>query len=361
MVKNIEQYPMGKNSVVTVFTEAFTNVKYSLSKDGWVIKKPNAIATEFTNNKMYFNDHILLGILGTDAFDKKAKSFLNSQGIEYEHTPTSYIKDFLVAQGYDTRQGNIWIIAPKNYKAPKGTKFDNKFELCNEKFEHGYESRTLSVYMTPITADTKSIIFRVDVPDYIYDQCMLDQDQDQRPTKKYIESPTLEGLHSEMSAYCNQAVRVRQMERDSEKHEKMILISFKSDETSIRDPFNFAYLGQKINTSFNWCIIYRYNDTWGKHNYFTWKRLNRINHSGIDDLPSENSIQCAEKQGRKFYIQGKPAGIMVEWSQEREDFLLALESNFRQLSNNLNEFLKDIDTEKLDKLIENSDKIKLLK
>jgi hypothetical protein len=164
-----------------------------------------------------------------------------------------------------------------------------------------------------------------------------------------------------MMDYCNQAVHVRQMEKDSEKHNKMIVISFKSSETSIRDTFNFAYLGQKIDTSFNWCVVYKYIDTWGSAQYFTWKRLNKMNFSGISDLPNENSIQHTEKQGRKFYIHGRPAGVMVEWTQEREDFLLALESKFRQLSNNLNEFLKDIDAEKLDMLIENSEKLKLLK
>jgi hypothetical protein len=188
MIKNIEQYPMGKNSVITVFTETSTKVKYGLSTDGNVVRKPDALATEFMNNRMDFKDHILLGILGTEAFDKRAKSFLTSQKLAYDHTPTSHIKDFLALQGYDTRQGNIWIIAPKNYKAPKGTKFDNKFQLCNERFDHVYESRVLTVYMTTITPDTTSVTFRVDVPDYIYDQCMLDPDQDKRPNKKYIES-----------------------------------------------------------------------------------------------------------------------------------------------------------------------------
>lgn len=41
---------------------------------------------------------------------------------------------------------------------------------------------------------------------------------------------------------------------------------------------------------------------------------------------------------------------MIPWTQEREDFLTAIETNFKILSDNLNTYLKDLNPEKLDAL-----------
>jgi hypothetical protein len=50
----------------------------------------------------------------------------------------------------------------------------------------------------------------------------------------------------------------------------------------------------------------------------------------------------------------KPEGVLIEWTQEREDFLTLLEQKFRNLSSNLNEFLSDLNEDKLDLLIGSS-------
>lgn len=49
-------------------------------------------------------------------------------------------------------------------------------------------------------------------------------------------------------------------------------------------------------------------------------------------------------------VRGTGYGTTIPWTQEREDFLTAIETNFKILSDNLNTYLKDLNPEKLDAL-----------
>jgi hypothetical protein len=62
---------------------------------------------------------------------------------------------------------------------------------------------------------------------------------------------------------------------------------------------------------------------------------------------------------RRIYIgSGGTNGFKtMEWTQEREDFLDMIEINFKKLSDNLNDYLKDLDGDKLDLLISNGTKL----
>jgi hypothetical protein len=48
---------------------------------------------------------------------------------------------------------------------------------------------------------------------------------------------------------------------------------------------------------------------------------------------------------------------IIKWTQEREDFLTTIEINFKKLSDNLNDYLSDLDDNKLDLLIANNTKL----
>jgi len=47
----------------------------------------------------------------------------------------------------------------------------------------------------------------------------------------------------------------------------------------------------------------------------------------------------------------------MDWIQEREDFLSKVEMNFKKLSDSLNEYLTDLDGDKLDLLISKETKL----
>lgn len=361
--KNIQSFPIKPSIFITVFRSwKSANFKISRMLPG-TICNGNAISTEFSNKDLRFPDHQMIGHLENPLFEKRIQKFFKEIGYEYQNSSaTEALIEYLNSQGYPTESKDfsinretVWVIIPKPYKQPKGTKFTNIFTgLFTPEFKRGeQQDLELTVYMTPITEKVKEITFRVDIPDYIYDKCMEDPDVDARPTKKYIESNMLSVLHSEMQKYDLQALSVEERKRNSEKFTRKLAIIFNSIEHSERDNYNHSYMGQNITTKFQWYTLYEYTNGWGRKEYFSWKKKHS-NHFGPNAVPNVDGIIDYEKKGLKAYFHGTPPGIMIDWTQEREDFLVALEENFRKLSNNLNDFLSDLNTEKLDRLIATS-------
>jgi hypothetical protein len=93
--------------------------------------------------------------------------------------------------------------------------------------------------------------------------------------------------------------------------------------------------------------------------YFTWKK-NMANGTTIGEFREFKGVVDLEVKGIKSHLGTRPQGVLIEWTQEREEFLFALENKFRNLSDNLNEFLSDLNNEKIDKLISSSFASKLL-
>jgi hypothetical protein len=364
-VKNIIDYPITDSVFITVFSER-ASTTMSLSRGGTVVFEGKYVATEFSNKSKSFKNHELLGYIGKSNFEAKAKKFLDSIKYEYNGAATDTIVDYLKSQNYPFSDNhNIWVIVPKPDKKPTGNKFVITFErLPNETFEkRKFVDYDLDVYMTKIDSKTKKVVFRVDIPEHIYNMCMKNPDLDNRLSLKYIESENLSDLHSKMSDYANLSSHVSELLKASEMYKKKICIVFNSKETTERDSYYFAYLGQRISTNFGWYIAYEYEtkDFSGrpKKEYFTWKK-NMSTGTTIGEFRGYTGVVDFEKKGIKTHIHTKPPGVIVDWTQEREDFLTALENKFRNLSENLNEFLADLDDDKIEKLITSSMGNKLL-
>lgn len=352
-IKKHGNFPL-KSYFIYAFTTTLNN-KLSLSRDGSIIKGSTYGVSHFYNNNLRFRNHILLNINKKDIFEKKLSKFFKDIDYVYEEeTATDAIINFLNIQQMDiSSNDNIWIVLPKPDKKPIGTKFANTFHICTEEFKYGdYIDTELDVYMTNITTTTKSVMFRVDIPEYIYTKCMENVDIQERPELKYIESDSLSFLHNEMTRFSNMAVSIENEKSQSENYTKHLLVLFNSSEVVKRDSFNHAYMGQEINTRFNYCIIYKYERNFGGTSYFTRKRVDKFD---FDYINSD------EDTSRKNYIQRLPENsVLIDYTIEREEFLKLLENKFRDLSSNLNNFLKDISTDTIDKIIENSVNNKLL-
>lgn len=360
--KNIIDYPITSSVFLTVFY-SHKHYTFSLSKTGSIVYNSKYLATEFSVKS--YKNHELLGYIGKPTFEKKAAKFLESIDYDYSGTATDAIIDYLRSQDYPfVDDCQIWVIVPKPHKKPTGDKFTITFEwLPTEDFNrHKHQNLDLDVYMTKINSDTKKVLFRVDIPDYIYNKCMENPDIENRLELKYIESENLSELHSKMGEYGNMAERVDELLKASETYKKKIGIVFRTGETSERDSFNFSYLGQKINVTFSWYIAYEYEKSGIDRKvkaYFTWKK-NMGSGTHIGEYRGYTGIVDFEKKGIKSHIHTTPPGVLIDWTQEREDFLVSLEEKFRNLSSNLNEFLSDLDNEKLDKLISSASANKLL-
>ena len=362
---NIQEIPLKDGTVITVF-QSSPKSELSISRDGTVLTQGKYVQTDFSNSRKSFKNHQLLGNFHQEKFSGNLEKFFSKikYPLDLGSGAVSTLLDYLKSQGYpDDNYPNLttWVIVPKPDKTPTGVAFKNIFKhLVDESFLHGSsKDYELDVYMTKITPETTEVKFRVDIPIHIYNKCMEDTNISYRPEVKYIESNSLSYLHERMREYSSQALSISDLVRFSEKSRKMIGIVFKSGENSVRDSFNFSYLGQKLTTSFNWFIVYEFDDSnsiLGGKKYYTWKKMVNKNQnlSGIKEFEGLDGIVDLQKEGRKSYLTGKPEGILIEWTQEREDFLTSLESKFRKLSENLNEFLSDLDDKKLDLLIVNS-------
>jgi hypothetical protein len=363
---NIKQLPIKNSLIITVFKGYG---KYSISSSGTVCDG-RYVESEFSNKKLSFQNHSLHKI-GTEITKKKLTNFCQQNNLKSQKEGASgedIIIDFLLKQGYDLnlkendfRKEELYVIIPKTYKKTKGTVFKNTFNICSKSFLYGaYIDIDLDVYMTPIKIDVKRINFRVDIPDYIYDKCMEDTDIKNRPKVKYIESENLSYIHNRMYEYSYQAISIHLEQSASEKYNKKIFVRFLSSETSERDEHNFAYTGQKISTFFNWFIAYEYlkPDLIGNNKkYFTFLKK-ESDFSSVrprHDLQKNiNGVVDLETINGKCYFYTPPKGVILDWTQERENFCRDIENNFRKLSENLNNFLSNLDNDKIDLLITNS-------
>jgi hypothetical protein len=360
-VVNIEEIPLKDGIIITVF-QSSPKSEIGISRDGTVISQKHFVQSEFSNARKIYRNHQLLGNFHQEKFSDKLEKFLLKIGYPLDpgSSAVSTLSKYLEAQGYPINSDpnlTTWVIVPKPDKAPTGASFKNVFRLVSEEFIHSsFKDYELDVYMTKITPETKEIKFRVDIPPHIYNKCMEDNDVENRPQTKYIESNALSHLHSEMQGYSSQALVISDLVRDSQKSRKMIGIVFNSSESPVRDSYNFSYLGQKINTTFNWFLIYEFDNSHSlgaSKKYYTWKKVISKN-SSIKKYGDFDGIVDLESKGEKSYLTGKPEGVLIEWTQEREDFLTLLEQKFRNLSTNLNDFLSNLDEKKLDLLIGSS-------
>lgn len=345
----IEKYPLTDNYYIIVF-EGRTHTKYTRgTSDGWIVENGDAVSSSFANAHLDLKGLQLFGkILSQDA--SKFTKIIEESGYITEKEPKQSIIDFLATQGFQVTDSTR-LMCPKFTKKLTGKKIQIEFNLGNTNFDYGAdEVRELDVYMTPITNQTKTVKFSVMIPTHIYNACALDPNEELRPKFKYLESESLSWLHSTITNMATQGFHLRQREKDAERAKKVICINFNSSESRERDSYNFGYIGQKINTTFSFYVCY----FTGKE-YYSYLKVDSgfdLRTTGVSGV-LDNTIS-----GHKSWIKQSPK-VMIDWTQEREDFLLSLEDNFRKLSENLNKFLKDLDTDKLDLLVANKELLKL--
>jgi hypothetical protein len=340
----VEKYPLTDGYNIIVFRGS-PGVEYSISGSN-LIYRGKYVQTDFGNQMSIFrNAQLLGGILETE--DSKIDR-LYSEALS-EGSKEDLIR-FLSDNGWEI-DSLTYIICKKFNKKLAGKKIPIIFNIVSEEFNHDYKDVELDVYMSYINKNSKKVTFSVRIPDYIYKVCSEDPAEEKRPTKDYIEDECLGRLHSGLTSLSIQARSLVDREKSAKKVKKYIAINFTSNENTLRDSYQWAYVGQEIRTSFNWYTFYGTvrNERFTFYRVDSDTTLHTLGIKGVSDYT---------KFDKKNWISSAPR-VYVEWTQEREDFLLSLEDNFRKLSENLNKFLKDLDTDKLDLLVANRELLKL--
>lgn len=342
------------------------NSRYYTVKSGRVCygdyegKSSPFVDTDFSNKRIDVYNHKMLGKL-SELTDEKAlvifkesrysktnyPNFQDMEGLKLD-SPLESLKSYLKSEGWDTPDDKTWIIIPKPAKKLVGSKIDIEFDICNEEFTYPMIKTTLPVYFTPIKVDTKEIKYSVEIPDYLYDYLMLHPEESKRPKSKVFESNVFAQVICHIGNLSSTALSLAHTDKEEKKAKKVILVSFASAQSGQRDILNFGFTGNRTNISYQYFIGYTFREGLNNTEHVCVSKRYESG-KGFTEIPTTQ---------RRVYIGNTSGFKTIEWTQEREDFLEMIEMNFKQLSDNLNLYLKDLDSDKLDNLIANN--IKLL-
>lgn len=367
----IKEYPLTPSFYVLLF-QARGGTKYHVNKEGsYVIENNKFICTEISNhrNLSFKNKETIGDRIGTlteenciDIFNRAGVSapFINYYNVDNQiedkdvvYTAKESLFSYIKNQGWSVDLNNTCIVVLKKSKQLVGKKIPMEFNVGTEDFGYGESIvELLDVYMTPITKKSKSVTFSVYIPKTLYNMCMTHVVVEERPLKTYIEADTISSLHAQMKELCSKAHFMFKLNRDSETAKKIIVINFNASDRPTRDDYNHAYTGEQISINFNYFVAYK---TIGGvvFNYQKYSSGFGLKNQGI------KGVIDTYKFNDKQHIKNTKMQVVIDWTEEQENYLKNLEQQFVKLSENLNVFLKDLTQEKLLELMSNN-KIKLI-
>jgi len=345
-----------QNYIIIAFTPD-ENGRYYKSLGSFSYSKSGNtyVDSNFKNNtNIDLSNYKILGKL-SELDEKKASiifkevKYSNDLYPDFENDKTEMIstaleslKSYLRFEKWDLNN-EIWIAIPKPDSKLTGKKNIVEFDITPESFDRTTVKIQLPVYTSDIKIDTKSINYSIEIPDYLYNFLISHPEINKRPTSKVIKTDVFSKLQGTLDHWNNLANELIQYDRDCKNSKKYIFISFRSYQKDKRDDYQWGYAGKETSIDFQYFIGYQVSNS---HNVFVEKRYEN---GEFVEIP---------KTQRKVCVHSTSGFKRIEWSDEREEFLQKIESNFKQLSDNLNIYLKDLDSDKLDNLIANN--IKLL-
>lgn len=228
-------------------------------------------------------------------------------------------------------------------------------------WEHEKKEITVSTELNPVTND---FTFRLRIPSFVFD-ALKDTDEKymvtiQKPErgapqswgskpKKFVQqisSPILGSLLERLSDIFIDAMNVK--ERNVAETEKYIAVNFAQSNNKLKDDFNFASMGFKTTSSFQFFVVYKVIKSPNALNDgYNFKTRDNINVTG--------GISNIKADGWYWYGRGVVERFkLIKWTQERYDFLTSVQARFVEMNQKLEGFLGDIDDDKIMELMNNS-------
>jgi len=361
IIKELFLFPNYKIIVFKGTQKYYTVKSGSVCYGNYEGKASPYLDTDFSNARINTYNSKMLGKLSeltdenTLTVFKEARyqktnypNFLDMDGAKLS-SPLESIKSYLKSEGWDTPDDKTWIIIPKPTKKLTGTKLDIEFSICDETLNHPMIKKILPVHFTQIKVDTKEIKYSVEIPDYLYDFLMLHPEINKRPKSKVYESNIFSQLISYIGNISTEAINLTRTDKEEKKAKKVILVSFGSSQRAEKDGYQFGYIGNRTTIGYQYYIGYTFKEGLMNKEYICVDKR----------WESGKGFTLIPPTQRRVYIgEGNQGSFKkIEWTQEREDFLNMIEVNFKKLSDNLNNYLSDLDGDKLDLLITNGTKL----
>lgn len=207
------------------------------------------------------------------------------------------------------------------------------------------ESKSIKV-TTKLYSENNSFIFKAVIPKYICDYLEFNGEA---VNSKTVSSPVLSSLVESILEKGNRCLEIK--DRENAKSEKYLAVCFNQSHTQERDSFNFASKGFNTKSSFQYFVVYKdikAPNSLDRYNYKSDIRIGTENHNsprkwhyfGINTIENSNFK-------------------LIRWTQEREDYFKNIQDKFVEINNKLNEFLGNLDEDKVEFLMSNKNLLEL--
>ena len=252
-------------------------------------------------------------------------------------------------------------------------KFKSKVYLISKDFKSiDYVDFAFEVNINENDTFNDKIEFKCTLPDYIFNELADTEprfkttfDINNKPytnsSKKSLTSKFKKTQYSSsleiLKEYISDLSHIIFDRHDANKDEfiKKLFVSFKSNDVTYSNGYNYAYLGEKISTQFNFFVGYEViykkpnNNLTNRPKYIVTKAyhpetsasINFENRGIVDNITTDPFKGTA-------YIQSYS---ILDWTEEREEFLKKLYDKFRRLNNELSTYLSDLNDNNIDFLI----------
>jgi hypothetical protein len=186
-----------------------------------------------------------------------------------------------------------------------------------------------------------------------------------KPKSRILRSPLLQNIKEELFSLSNKLITLNTFEEKN--GEKMLFIYFKGQTVERRDMNFGADMGILNSIEFQYFVGYRFVGLIDKY-LSEGEKIMVEKYSSYYKRGIGEGLQQAYKEHEMCPLHRiesekenlKRKYILVPWSEEREQYLKEIQTNFTIMTDKLNEFLKDLTEIKLDHLIENQPINKML-
>lgn len=226
-----------------------------------------------------------------------------------------------------------------------------------------YDKKEITVN-TELNPLTNYFVFKLRIPSFVFD-ALKDTDDKYMVTipkpergvpqawsskpKKFVQqisSITLSSLLAELGDIFQDALNLEQ--RKKAETEKYIAVNFAQSNNKLKDDFNFASMGFRTTSSFQFFVVYKVIKSPNALNDgYNFKTRENINVTGsISNIKADGWYWYGRNVVERFKL--------IKWTQEREDFLTSVQARFVEMNQKLEGFLGDIDDDKIMELMNNS-------
>lgn len=239
---------------------------------------------------------------------------------------------------------------------------DTNFKWC---------TKDISIDVSEYDPKSQEIWYRTQVPNHIYNE-LLDTAPEYTVDKgftKTIKSISVNYLLTRIKELSDIIDENRKV--DTFKRVKKIFIRYTHSQDHKRCEWTSGYMGERVGSNFQFFVGYEVMDKKclplgaekTQENYYTLICHQKVsststvtrNDTNFQEGTRLHPLYMHNSSDRKNFIENHS---IVDWTQEREDFLNMILSKFKELHKYLDDFLGNLDNDKIQKLIDQN--IKLL-